>query len=87
MHYTYIDKKGVSNHSMKDCRTFIKLQEAVGSKQAEARNQGYAGAPGLAANNASPPNIPPANGVVQVQGQPNQGNQNDRGTEKGTLLQ
>jgi hypothetical protein len=26
---------------MKDCRTFIKLQEAVGYKQAEARRQGY----------------------------------------------
>jgi hypothetical protein len=28
---------------MKDCQTFIKLQEAAGSKQTEARNQGYAG--------------------------------------------
>jgi hypothetical protein len=36
MHYTYIDGKRVSNHEMKHCRTFIKLQEAVGSKQAEA---------------------------------------------------
>jgi hypothetical protein len=33
MHYTYIDGKRVSNHAMKDYRTFIKLQEAVGSKQ------------------------------------------------------
>jgi hypothetical protein len=38
MHYTYIGRKRVSNHAMKDYRTFIKLQEAVGSKQAEARN-------------------------------------------------
>jgi hypothetical protein len=38
MHYTYIDGKRVSNHAMKDCRTFIKLQEAVGSKQAKARS-------------------------------------------------
>jgi hypothetical protein len=29
MHYTYVDKKRVSNHMMKDCRTFIKLQEAA----------------------------------------------------------
>jgi hypothetical protein len=46
---------------MKDYQTFIKLQEAVGSKQAEARNQGYAGAPGAAANNTPHPNHPLAN--------------------------
>jgi hypothetical protein len=33
MNYTYIDGKRVSNHLMKDCPTFIKLQEAAGSKQ------------------------------------------------------
>jgi hypothetical protein len=33
MHYTYVDGKRVSNHRMKDCRTFIKLQEAVGSNK------------------------------------------------------
>jgi hypothetical protein len=76
MHYTYINGNRVSNHAMKDCRTFIKLQEVVGSKQAEARNQGYAGA---AENNAPPPDQPPTNGATQVQGQPNQGNQNDGG--------
>jgi hypothetical protein len=43
MHYTYVDGKRVLNHMLKDCRTFIKLEEAAGSKQAEARNQGYAG--------------------------------------------
>jgi hypothetical protein len=64
MHYTYIDGKRVSNHAMKDCRTFIKLQEPVGSKQAEARGQGYAGTPGAAANNSPPPNQPPINGAV-----------------------
>jgi hypothetical protein len=36
MHYTYVDGKRVSNHLMKDCHTFIKLQEAVGSKQVKA---------------------------------------------------
>jgi hypothetical protein len=64
---------------MKDCQTFIKLHEAVGSKQAKARNQGYVGAPGAAANNTPHPNQPPANGAAQIQGQPNQGNQNDGG--------
>jgi hypothetical protein len=72
---------------MKDYRTFIKLQEAVGLKQAEARNQGYRGALAAAANNAPSPNQPPANGAVQTQGQPNQGNQNDGGyiTSKGHI--
>jgi hypothetical protein len=64
---------------MKECRTFIKLLEAVGSKQAKARNQGYAGAPGAAASNVPHSNQPPANGTPQTQGQPNQGNQNDGG--------
>jgi hypothetical protein len=64
---------------MKDCITFIKLQEAVGSKQAEARKQGYVGTPGAAANNTPPPNQPPANGAAQIQGQQNQGNQNNGG--------
>jgi hypothetical protein len=41
MHYAYVDDKRVSQHAMKDCRTFLKLQEAVGHKQAEARRQGY----------------------------------------------
>jgi hypothetical protein len=46
MHYTYVDGKKVSNHLMKVCRTFIKLQEAVGSKQAQVQHQGYAGTHG-----------------------------------------
>jgi hypothetical protein len=39
----YVDRKRVSRHAMKDCRTFLKLQEAIGFKQAEAKNQGYGG--------------------------------------------
>jgi hypothetical protein len=35
MHYTFIDGKRVSIHRMKDCRTFIKLQEVVGSSKAK----------------------------------------------------
>jgi hypothetical protein len=33
MHYAFINGKRVSRHAMKDCRTFLKLQEAVGHKQ------------------------------------------------------
>jgi hypothetical protein len=79
MHYTYIDGKRVSRHAMKDCRTFIKLQEAVGFKKAEARGQGYGGTPGSGANNMPPANQQHTNGATQGQGQPNQGNENNGG--------
>jgi hypothetical protein len=29
IHYAYLDGKRVSNHLMRDCRTFLKLQEAM----------------------------------------------------------
>jgi hypothetical protein len=29
IHYRYLDGKRVSNHLMRDCRTFMKLQEAI----------------------------------------------------------
>jgi hypothetical protein len=29
IHYVYLDRKRVSNHLMRDCRTFVKLQEAM----------------------------------------------------------
>jgi hypothetical protein len=29
IHYAYLDGKTVSNHLMRDCRTFVKLQEAM----------------------------------------------------------
>jgi hypothetical protein len=77
MHYTFIDEKRVSNHLMKDRRTFVKLQEAIGLKHDEERHQGYAGTPGLVAYNASPPPPLPANGVTLAQGQQNPSNQND----------
>jgi hypothetical protein len=44
---------------MKDCRTFLKLQEAVGFKQAEAKSQGYGGA----TNNTPSANQQPTNGA------------------------
>jgi hypothetical protein len=63
---------------MKYCRTIIRLQEAAGSKQAEARNQGYAVTLGVAANNTSLQH-PSVNGAAQGQGQQNQSNQNGGG--------
>jgi hypothetical protein len=33
IHYTYLDGKRVSNHQMKDCRTFLRLQDALELKQ------------------------------------------------------
>jgi hypothetical protein len=46
IHYAYLDGKRVSNHQMKDYRTFLRLQGAMGSsqegRQGERRkNQGY----------------------------------------------
>jgi hypothetical protein len=60
---------------MKDCRTFLKLQKAVGHKQAEARRQGYNGN----ASNVPPANQQVTNGAAQRQNQPSQGNKNDGG--------
>jgi hypothetical protein len=52
IYYAFIDGKRVSRHAMKDFRTFLKLQEVAGNKQAEARRQGYDGN----INNAPPAN-------------------------------
>jgi hypothetical protein len=46
IHYEYLDGKRVSNHQMKDCRTFLRLQSAMGSSQEgrqeeRRRSQGY----------------------------------------------
>jgi hypothetical protein len=43
IHYAFVDGKRVSRHAMKDCTTFLKLQEAAFNKQAEAKWQGYEG--------------------------------------------
>jgi hypothetical protein len=43
IHSTFVDGKRVSRHAMKDCKTFLKLQEAAIRKQAEAKRQGYEG--------------------------------------------
>jgi hypothetical protein len=52
IHYAFINGKRVSKHAMKDCKTFLNLQEVAGNKQAEASRQGYDG---------NTNNTPPAN--------------------------
>jgi hypothetical protein len=63
IHYAFIDGKRVSRHAMKDWKTFLKLQEVAGNKQAEARRQGYVGN----TNNEPPANQQATNGVAQGQ--------------------
>jgi hypothetical protein len=75
MHYAFIDDKRVSCHVMKDCRTFLKLQEAIVYKQADARRQGY----DESTSDAPPANQQATNGAAQGQNHPNQGNENDGG--------
>jgi hypothetical protein len=46
IHYAYLDGKRVSNHQMRDCRTFLRLQNAMGSNQGgwqgeKRASQGY----------------------------------------------
>jgi hypothetical protein len=60
---------------MKDCNTFLKLQEVAGNKQAEARRQGYEGN----TKNKPPTNQQATNRATQGQNHPNQGNDNDGG--------
>jgi hypothetical protein len=58
---------------MKDCTTFLKLQEVALSKQTEAKRQGYEG------NNKPPANQQGNNGAPQGQDQPSQGHDDDGG--------
>jgi hypothetical protein len=46
IHYAYLDGKRVSNHQMKDCRTLLRLQNAMDSSQGtrqggKSMSQGY----------------------------------------------
>jgi hypothetical protein len=46
IHYAYLDGKRVSNHQMKDCRTFLRLQNDMDSSQGtrqggKSTTQGY----------------------------------------------
>jgi hypothetical protein len=67
---------------MKDCMTFLKLQEAALNKQAKAKRQGYEGN-----TNNMPASQQGNNWVPQGQDQPNQGHDNDGGyvTSKGHI--
>jgi hypothetical protein len=60
---------------MKDCKTFLKLQEAAVNKQAEVKRQGYEGNINNIPTTAQQAN----NGASQGQNQPSQGHDNDRG--------
>jgi hypothetical protein len=75
IHSVFVDGKRVSRHAMKDCKTFLKLQEAAVNKQAEARRQGYEGN----TNNAPPSTQQANNRASQGQSQPSQGNDNEGG--------
>jgi hypothetical protein len=74
IHSAFVDGKQVSRHAMKDCTTFLKLQEAALNKQAKAKRQGYEGN-----TNNAPASQQGNNGVPQGQDQPNQGHDNDGG--------
>jgi hypothetical protein len=73
IHSEFIDGKIVSRHAIKDCPTFLKLQEAAISKEDEAKRQGYEGNMNSAPTTAQQAN----NGASQGQNQPNQGHDND----------
>jgi hypothetical protein len=66
IHSAFVDGKRVSRHAMKDCTTFLKLQEVALNKQAEAKRQGYEGN-----TNNAPVSQQGNNGVNQGQDQPN----------------
>jgi hypothetical protein len=74
IHPAFVDGKRVSRHAMKDCTTFLKLQEAALNKQAEAKRQGYEG------NTSNTPATQQGNsGAPKGQDQSNQGRDDDEG--------
>jgi hypothetical protein len=75
IHSAFVDGKRVSRHAMKDCTTFLKLQDAAISKQAKAKRQGYEGK----TNNVPTKDQQANNGASQGQDQPNEGHNNDGG--------
>jgi hypothetical protein len=74
IHYAFVDGKRVFRHAMKDCTTFLKLQEVALNKQAEAKRQGYKGNTNntLATQQGN-------SGVPKAQDQTNQGHDNEEG--------
>jgi hypothetical protein len=73
IHSAFVDGKRVSRHAMKDCTTFLKLQEAALNKQTEARRQGYK------RSNKPPTNQQGNSGAPQGQDQLNQEHDDDEG--------
>jgi hypothetical protein len=71
MHYACIDGKRVSYHLMRDCRTFLRLQEAIGLNQDVVQ--------GSIAYDAPPPPPLPNPGETATQGQFNTGSQSNEG--------
>jgi hypothetical protein len=72
IHSAFVDGKRVSRHAMKDCTTFLKLQEAALNKQ--AKRQGYEG------NTSNTPTNQQGNsGAHKNQDQSNQGHDDDKG--------
>jgi hypothetical protein len=43
IYYAYLNRKRVSNHQMKDCRTFLRLQNAMGSSQGRWQGEKHTG--------------------------------------------
>jgi hypothetical protein len=74
IHSAFVDGKRVSRHAIKDCTTFLKLQEAALSKQAKAKWHGYEGN-----TSNAPANQQGNNRVPQNQDQSNQGRDGDGG--------
>jgi hypothetical protein len=72
IHSAFVVGKRVSRHAMKDCKTFLKLQEAAVNKQAKAKRQGYEGN----TNNTPTMTQQTNNGASQGQNQPSQGHDN-----------
>jgi hypothetical protein len=69
MHYVYVDGKRFSNHLMRNYKMFLKLQEAMGFKQA--------GAQGSIAYGMPPPPPLPNHGDTTTQGQVNTGSRSN----------
>jgi hypothetical protein len=75
IHSMFVDGKRVSRHAMKDCKTFLKLQESAVNKQAKAKRQGYEGN----TNNTLTMIQQANNRALQGQNQLSQGNDNEGG--------
>jgi hypothetical protein len=74
IHSAFVDGKRVYRHAMKDCTTFLKLQEAALNKQAEAKCQRYE------RNTSNTPATQQGNnGAPKGQDQSNQGRDDDEG--------